>query len=205
MYVSLPCWSHCCAPHPPYSNILNRLSFSFFPADALRHHLTAPPIASPVATSLNSSAFTLAYPLHLRAIISSASPSLTAHNAKTRRGDINTRTYDTLMERTGTDNLGRTILLLITGPPSARHGARTSTDTDLQTCVCAPLCDVCVCIFRVCRCANLKEMMDRCQQQVSSHSLPLFTLCVGWIGVSAEVLVYFVRSPLNTCSLAHYE
>lgn len=101
------------------------------------HHLTAPPIASPVATSLNSLAVTLAYPLPLQAIISSASLSLTAHYAKTWQGDINTRTYDTLMEWTGTDHLGRTILLLITGLPSARHVARASTDTPTCRCVCA--------------------------------------------------------------------
>lgn len=127
------------AASPIYCFYCHSLSFQQMPSDlpSFPHHLTAPPIASPVATSLNSFAVTLAYPLPLQAIISSASLSLTAHYAKTWRGDINTRTYDTLMEWTGTDNLGRTILLLITGPPSARHVARASTDTPTCRCVCA--------------------------------------------------------------------
>lgn len=42
-------------------------------------------------------------------------------NVKQQQGDINTKAYDILMEWTGGDNLGQTISLFITEPPSVRR------------------------------------------------------------------------------------
>ena len=66
--------------------------------------------------------------------------ALKCHSAKPQRGNINIQTYDILMEWTGRDNLGRTILLFITEPPSVRH---TNAYADQQVCV-----QGCVCVFK---------------------------------------------------------
>lgn len=61
------------------------------------------------------------------------------HSAKPQQGDINIKTYGILMEWTGRDNLGRTILLFITDPPSVRC-IHTHTRTLTGKCVCMPMC-----------------------------------------------------------------
>lgn len=124
-------------------------------------------------------------------------------HAKPQRGDINIRTYYILMEWTGTDILGGTILLFITEPPSVRH-EQTPTRTLTSRCACMP---VCVCSSILCHGVYLREMMDRCQWQVFlSLSLPLCVCARAATcvidGCRSRGLSVFVQTPLNTCSLA---
>lgn len=132
------------------------------------------------------------------------------HSAKPQRGDINIQTYDILMEWTGRDNLGWTILLFITAPPSVRH-MHTQTLALASRCVCTRVCmctRVCVCLIIPCRGAYRREMMDRCQRQVSlPFSSPVFCVCVCVTlcvidRCECRGLGVCVQTPLNTCSLA---
>lgn len=120
--------------------------------------------------------------------------------AKPQQGDINIQTYDILMEWTGGDNLGRTILLFITGPPCVRH-MNIQASAMTSRCVC-----VCACVFKL---PLLWCVSERNDGWMSTAGLPLCLLhiymcvyvCVGVTDrCECRGLSVLAQTPLNTCS-----